>query len=233
MEQQTRVLVVEDDPLLQEKICSQILALRGMTLGASFSSRSAAVAWIERHPVDLLLTDIGLPDGSGLDVIRACATLQPGCEILVITTYGDEASILAAIDAGARGYILKKSGPLDIARFFSELKQGGSPMSPLIARKLLLRAVGSGPSDHPVQGGRARLEALTARELQALNFIARGYTYEEISEKMHISLSTVQSHIKSTYSKLSVHSRGAAVYEANRLGLFDRQWAGRLEPAGR
>ena len=125
MEQQTRVLVVEDDPLLQEKICSQILALRGMTLGASFSSRSAAVAWIERHPVDLLLTDIGLPDGSGLDVIRACATLQPGCEILVITTYGDEASILAAIDAGARGYILKNSGPLDIARFFSELKQGG------------------------------------------------------------------------------------------------------------
>ena len=135
-----------------------------------------------------------------------------------ITMFGDEKNVLAAIEAGAVGYILKDSGHLDVARFIADLRQGGSPMSPLVARKLLTRA--QPPSRPAPNAPAAEPIKLTPRELEALDLIARGYTYGEIATLLGVSVNTVQTHIKNTYAKLAVRSRGEAVFEAHKLGLL-------------
>ena len=134
------IVVVEDDTPLRETLCAAINAQPGMHVAASFDRFSSAMAWLPHQPVDVLLTDLGLPDGSGIDLIKACAASHPQCDIMVITMFGDEKNVLASIEAGAVGYILKDTDQLDVARFIADLRQGGSPMSPLVARKLLTRA---------------------------------------------------------------------------------------------
>jgi DNA-binding NarL/FixJ family response regulator len=98
------------------------------------------LAWLADHPVDVLLVDLGLPDGSGIDVIRECTRLQPACEVMVITMFGDEAHMMKAFGAGAKGYLLKDGTGEDLAAHIMNLRNGGSPMSPIIARKLLAQA---------------------------------------------------------------------------------------------
>jgi len=215
--------VVEDDAPLRETLCAAINAQPGMQVTAAWGTLAEALAWLAGHPVDVLLTDLGLPDGSGIDLIRACAATHPRCDIMVITMFGDEKNVLASIEAGAVGYILKDADQLDVARFIADLRQGGSPMSPLVARKLLLRAQPAPPVQASAAHAPAATEAirLTPREQEALDLIARGYTYAEIAEQEGITRHTVQMHIKNLYGKLSVHSRGQAVYEASRLGLVD------------
>lgn len=224
------IVVVEDDVPLRETLCAAINAQSGMSVAASFERFAPALAWLENHTVDVLLTDLGLPDGSGIDLIKACAASHPRCDIMVITMFGDEKNVLASIEAGAVGYILKDTDQLDVARFIADLRQGGSPMSPLVARKLLTRAQ---PAQHIPQASPYPLATeqirLTPREHEALDLIARGYTYGEIAGLLAVSVSTVQTHIKNTYAKLSVHSRSEAVFEAQRMGLLQ---GGPLQPDG-
>lgn len=226
-----RVVVIEDDAFLRETLCTAIAAQPGMRVAASFGTVGPAIEWLAGHAPDVLLTDLGLPDGSGIDVIRACVGRHPDCDILVISLFGDETNVLAAIDAGAMGYILKDAEDLDVARFIADLRQGGSPMSPMVARKLLTRvqqqprdAAGPAASSSGLSPGRAMHAAaasgLTARELEALDLIARGYTYREIAGLLALSVGTVQTHIKHIYAKLSVHTRGEAVFEAHKLGIL-------------
>jgi len=213
------IAVVEDDAPLRETLCAAINAQPGMQVTAALGSLADALAWLADHPVDVLLTDLGLPDGSGIDLIKACTATHPRCDIMVITMFGDEKNVLASIEAGAVGYILKDADQLDVARFIADLRQGGSPMSPLVARKLLLRAQpASGMQAAPVSV--AAVIRLTPREQEALDLIARGYTYGEIASLLAVSVNTVQTHIKNTYAKLSVHSRSEAVFEAQKMGLL-------------
>jgi DNA-binding NarL/FixJ family response regulator len=218
----TRVVVVEDDARTMSRLCAAIEAEPGFALAASFDSGRPAIEWLGSHQADVLLTDLGLPDVSGIEVIRACAACQARCDIMVITMFGDEKNVLSSIESGAMGYILKGTDDLDVGRAMRDLRAGGSPMTPLIARKVLTRArlneTASPEAEHGApQPGRV---ALTNRETEILNLIARGYTYDEVAKLLSVSLSTVQTHIKSTYGKLAVKSRGEAVYEANKLGLL-------------
>ncbi len=221
------IVVVEDDTPLRETLCAAINAQPGMHVAASFDRFSSAMAWLPHQPVDVLLTDLGLPDGSGIDLIKACAASHPQCDIMVITMFGDEKNVLASIEAGAVGYILKDTDQLDVARFIADLRQGGSPMSPLVARKLLTRAQPT--AQVPASLATAAHIKLTPREHEALDLIARGYTYGEIASLLAVSVNTVQTHIKNTYTKLSVHSRSEAVFEAQKLGLLR---GGLLQPDG-
>jgi DNA-binding NarL/FixJ family response regulator len=212
------VVIVEDDVPTRQTLCNAIAALPGMQVAAAFGLVLPAIEWLVNHPVDVLLTDLGLPDGSGISVIKACAAAQPQCDIMVITMFGDEQNVLASIDAGALGYILKDADSVDVGRFIADMQRGGSPMSPLVARKLLARARGQ-----RTPAGTETLAVaviLSAREAEVLDLIARGYTYSEIGVLLKVATGTVQSHVKNTYGKLAVHNRSEAVFEANKLGLL-------------
>ena len=168
--------------------------------------------------VDVLLTDLGLPDGSGLEVIRLARLRHPECEPLVISMFGDEDNVLASIEAGALGYIHKDATPDDIAHTIVEMKQGASPISPMIARRVLSKYLVL-QSNQPLpsveqaniaikneadRDGRER--CCPRREQEVLELIARGFSYAEISRLKAVSVHTVQTHIKNLYSKLAVHS---------------------------
>jgi DNA-binding NarL/FixJ family response regulator len=214
------VMIVEDDIITRKVLAAAVDSEPALQLVASFDSVRPALAWLETTPVDLLLTDLGLPDGSGLDVIRACVESCPQCGIMVITMSSDEDSVLSCIEAGAAGYVLKDAGRLDVVHALMDLYSGGSPISPLIARKVLARMRDAMPvSSTPATGESARI-VLTRREASILDLIARGDSYGEVAKVLSVSVGTVQTHVKNIYGKLSVHSRGEAVFEAQRRGLL-------------
>jgi DNA-binding NarL/FixJ family response regulator len=215
------VVIVEDDHRACAHLCAAIGGQPELVLAACFERAQPAIAWLGAHHVDVLLTDLGLPDGSGIDVINACAARHPRCDIMVVTMFGDEKNVLSSIEAGASGYLLKDADWLDVVRAIMELRAGGSPMSPLIARKVLLRVRGGEPvAGAAAPSGAASLCGLTRRETETLDLIARGYTYGEVAQLLSVTVGTVQTHIKSIYGKLAVHSRSEAVFEAHKLGLL-------------
>jgi DNA-binding NarL/FixJ family response regulator len=213
------VLVVEDDASTRRSLCLAIESEPALRLAAEFDSVAPTLLWLETESVDLVLTDLGLPDGSGIEVIRACVERCPDCDIMVITMSSDDENIIASIEAGASGYVLKDAGRVDIVRALLDLHAGGSPMSPLIARKVLerMRDSKSAPAASVVAQD-IPINVLTKREAAILNLIARGDSYGEVARLLSVSVGTVQTHVKNIYGKLSVHSRGQAVFEAQRRG---------------
>jgi DNA-binding NarL/FixJ family response regulator len=133
------ILIVEDDPHMRDFFAASVARSSELALAGCVGSLAEARAWLDdpAHAVDVLLVDLGLPDGSGLDVIRHAVGLHPACESLVISMFGDEDNVLASIEAGALGYIHKDSTPDDIASTILEMKSGASPISPMIARRVL------------------------------------------------------------------------------------------------
>ena len=210
------VALVEDDPRTRERLVQALARAERLCLAYAGATVVEMVAWLRQNSVDVLLVDLGLPDGSGLEVIRECQKLSRGTEIMVITMFGDEANMMRAFEAGARGYLLKDGTEDDLAEHVLSLNAGGSPMTPIIARQLLARL-----SPAPLrQDALPAAEALTARERDILAKLARGYTYSETAEILGIAASTVQSHVKNIYSKLAVHSKTEAIHEARQLGLL-------------
>src|SRR5579871_5716500 len=135
-----KVLIVEDDAVTRRALSLAIESSPELKLVNALDAVKPAVEWLATGEIDVLLTDLGLPDGTGIDVIRACVRHLPKCDIMVITMSSDEDNVLACIEAGATGYVLKDAGRLDVVNSVLELRAGGSPMSPIIARKVLARA---------------------------------------------------------------------------------------------
>lgn len=216
-----RVTVVEDDIVTRRLLCNAIALEPTLELAGAFGTVAAALRHLEQTEIDLLLTDLGLPDGSGLEVIRSCRRLLPEVDIMVITLSSEEEQILACIEAGASGYVLKESGHMNILRSIVEMRAGGSPISPVIARKVLARM-----RQHALDATDAQVDMgvdaslLTRRESAILELIARGGTYAKVAQALGLSVGTVQTHIKHIYAKLSVHSRTEAIIEAQRRGLI-------------
>lgn len=216
-----RVVIVEDDAVTRRSLSFSIESEPALQLLAAFDGVKPALAWLETGSTDILLTDLGLPDGSGIEIIRAFVQNCPACDIMVLTMSSDEDSILACIEAGASGYILKDARRLDIVRSLLDLHAGGSPISPMIARKILgkMRQAKEGEASGPAEV-QAVGPALTRREAAILDLIARGDSYGDVAKLLGVSVGTIQTHVKNIYAKLSVHSRGEAVYEAQRRGLL-------------
>ena len=222
-----KVLIVEDDAVTRRALSLAIESSPELKLVDALDAVKPAVEWLATGDIDVLLTDLGLPDGTGIDVIRACVRHLPKCDIMVITMSADEDNVLACIEAGATGYVLKDAGRLDVVNAVLELRAGGSPMSPIIARKVLARArardEASDAAKKDAAPGAADAPppvALTKREAAILDLIARGDSYGDVAKRLSLSVGTVQTHIKNIYDKLSVHSRGEAVFEAHRRGLL-------------
>lgn len=221
LQQAVRVVVVEDDALTLTHLVSALQAEARMEVAAAFDRWRTAHDWLHGHGCDVLLTDIGLPDGSGIELVRTCARLHPSADIMIVSMFADEHNVLASIDAGAAGYILKDANEPDIVQSILTLRAGGSPMSPLIARRLLQRLKRSGAAASKAAAAPAPdAPELTGRETDTLRLIARGYSYKEVADMLGVSVSTIQTHIKHMYRKLSVNSRSEAVFEAQALGLL-------------
>lgn len=224
-----RVMVVEDDVVTRRLLCNAIDLEPSLTLNGAFGLVSDALEGLEREPVDLLLTDLGLPDGSGLSIIQHCRRVLPKADIMVITMSSDESQVLACIEAGASGYVLKDAGHVDIVRALLDLRAGGSPISPVIARKVLARMRNMRLSDD--DGALSEMSGLTRRESAILELISRGGSFAKVAAALSLSVSTVQTHVKHIYGKLSVHSRSEAVYEAHRRGLLRFEPVPEVNPA--
>jgi len=212
-----RVMIVEDDHDTRERFAAAISSDLRTRLVQKVSTGRDAIARLPAASPDVLLVDLGLPDIHGTEVIRYAARTLPECDIMVITVFGDERNVLASIEAGATGYILKDRSNTDLVADVLELRAGGAPMTPGIARMVLNRMHAQTPSAAAGPEGPA---VLTQRESEVLSLLSRGYTYSEIATQLNISPNTVTSHIKNSYRKLAVHSGAAAVTRAAELGLL-------------
>lgn len=172
-----------------------------------------AVYSVKGHSFDIAIVDLGLPDGSGTDVIAALSVSRPETTVVVATVMGDDASVIAALSQGAQGYLLKDS-PFDVfVRQLTLIEQGLPALSPSIARRIVEHFRKTAVSQE--DGG-----DLTPRERDVLGLIGRGLRNADTAQALGLSESTVASHIKSIYAKLGISSRAEAALQAARLGLM-------------
>jgi DNA-binding NarL/FixJ family response regulator len=209
------ILLVEDDPPTNWRL-KDALEKAGFDVEAAMTLAEARASLQKRKP-RVLLTDLQLPDGHGVELIRETRARLPDTEIMVISILGDEESVISAITVGATGYILKDAFPTDIAATVRELVAGHSPISASIARFIVRRTQSTA---EPPPGPQLNTTKLTPREIDILWGIAKGFSYAEIASHLGMSKQTVPGHIKSIYRKLEVHTRGEAVFEAVQQGLI-------------
>ena len=213
--QEITILLVEDDPPTLWRL-QDALVKAGFDVAAAATLGEARASLASRVP-RVLLTDLQLPDGHGVDLIREVRQRHPDTEIMVISALGDEETVISAITVGATGYILKDAFPSDIAATVRDLVAGHSPISASIARFIVRRTQ---TSVEPPRGPEIDTARLTPREIDILWGIAKGFSYAEIATNLGMSRQTVPGHIKSIYRKLEVHTRGEAVFEAVQQGLI-------------
>jgi DNA-binding NarL/FixJ family response regulator len=212
-----RIAVIEDDPAALARMRGALAGAVDLQMVGEAASAAQGRALIAKGGFDVLLVDLGLPDGDGIDLIGEAARAWPEADIAVVTVFADHDKVLKSIRAGASGYLLKDDRAEDYAAHIRELRAGGSPISPIIARQLLRRFQ---PSEEALAPD---LEPLSEREAHVLDLLARGFAYAEIARLLAVSPHTIGTYIKRLYRKLQVHSRSEAVYEAQKLGLLDKE----------
>lgn len=208
------VCLVEDREETRDRLADAVNAHPKLDLILQSDCVAGATDSIKAGRPDVLLTDLDLPDGHGTELIRL-AEANGHTKSIVITVFGDEQSVLGAIGAGASGYLLKDSDTLELGRAITDMLNGGSPISPGIAGYLLNLAKKVQTDD----GGEEK-SVLTKREKDVLQYIVRGFSNAETAESLSLSVHTITTHIKNIYKKLSVNSRGEAIFEAIHLGLL-------------
>ena len=208
-----RIALVEDDPILRHSLGTLLSGERKVQVVGTFDSAEAALAWLdggEGEP-DVMVVDIDLPGMSGVEFIRALKTHHADIEAMAYTIAADRGTVLAAIKAGASGYLLKGSTPRELVEAIHAIYEGGAPMSPRIAKRVLLE-LRETPQGKP--------SPLTARETDILSNIEEGLSLKEICEHFSISLHTVHTHVKRIYEKLQACSRQEALLKARRQGIL-------------
>jgi DNA-binding NarL/FixJ family response regulator len=212
-----RIVLTEDDEPVRERLATLLRDWDGSDLVAVCATFADTLAAIENNPLDLLITDLKLPDGNGVDAIRFLRRKQPAAEAMVISVLADETTVLNAIAAGASGYLFKDADSIDLIVAITDLMAGRSPISSRIARVLVQRLGAPRREDQPQDTTKS---ALTAREMDILWGIAKGFTNAEIAERLDISRQTVPVHVRNIYRKLEASNRSEAVFEATRRGLI-------------
>jgi DNA-binding NarL/FixJ family response regulator len=209
------VLIVEDDARFRDAFVRAIALAEDMRLLGSAPDYASGLALLGSAP-DVLLVDLQLPDGNGIDLIREAARRIPECDVMVVTIFGDERHVLDSIEAGATGYLLKDMSPAELVEQIRVLHAGGSPISPIIARQLLTRFA-------PIAAPQAKDAGspLSEQEIKVLTLSAKGFSYDEIAALMQVSRHTVQTYVKRSYRKLQVNSKVDALSEARRLKLLN------------
>lgn len=211
MEAVGRIGIVEDDADLRQSLADAVVRDTGLELVFVAGSVAEALTAIEASEIDLCLLDLGLPDGDGLNVLGAMRSAG-GAKCLVLTVLGDRNSVVAAMAAGADGYLLKDTLAEQVCTSIKSTLAGEAPISPVAARYLLdmVRACSDAEPG----------TVLSGRELEVLRLFSRGLSYREAALALSISPHTIGDHVKAIYGKLKVHSRAEAIFEARQMGLI-------------
>jgi DNA-binding NarL/FixJ family response regulator len=205
-----RVAIFEDNDGLRDGLYQLINGSEGYSCVGAFPDCTQLIRRIEQSKPDVVLMDIELPGISGIEAVRVITEKFPEVQILMQTIFGDNENIFQSICAGASGYILKNASPVRILEAIKETYEGGAPMSPPVARKVLQMV-------QPPAGSRAPNSFdLTEREKEVLECLVKGMSYKLIAESCFISVHTVRGHLRNIYEKLHVHSKSQAVAKAIR-----------------
>lgn len=216
-------LIVEDDATTQQRLARLLAGLGygGVHDIGTAGSIAEAKARIAAQVPHLALVDIGLPDGSGVDLIRWLQDNHPDVSTVVVSAWGDEDTVLAALQAGAIGYLLKERDDVELELALQSIRRGGASIDPFVARRILTLLPNAKPAAHAADTSPgASADTLSEREAEVLHLVARGLSNREIASATDLSRFTIEGYTKSIYRKLAVNSRTAAVFEARALGLL-------------
>lgn len=201
---QIKVAIVDDDEGIRSSLSALIKRAAGLKLTGEFANGETALKEIPKHLPDVVLMDINLPGMKGYDCVRLLKGAHPAVQFLMLTVYEDSDSLFNSLRAGASGYLLKRTASARLLEAIQDVFEGGSPMSPQLARRVVQFFSKPAAQD-------AGLARLTPAEREFLDQLAKGYAYKEIAGRMNISIDTVRSYVRTVYEKLHVHSRTEAV----------------------
>jgi DNA-binding NarL/FixJ family response regulator len=205
-----KVFIIEDLPTVLEWLCQSIQLVYSDAEIITAVNLASALEEVSKQEFDLALVDIGLPDGSGLDVVDYLTQNKKSTLIVMTTIFDDDQHVFRALRKGAKGYILKDQDKQQLAQMLQNIEKGQQPISPAIANKLLNFFNPQLPQNN-----------LTAREKDVLTLIAKGYKVPEVSDMIGIKSSTCYGYVKDIYQKLDINSRAEATIEATKMGLID------------
>ena len=200
------ISIVDDEKELRESIRAFIDGSPGFRCVSAYHSAETALKHLPQDRPDVVLMDIHLTGMSGIECVERLKAMMPGMQVLMLTVYEDTDQIFKALSAGASGYMLKRSTPAKLLEAIKDLKEGGSPMSSSIARKVVASFQ---------KAGQARDEKtnLSPREQMVLESMAKGLTYKQAADQFGISIGTIRTYVRRIYEKLHVQSRTEAVAE--------------------
>jgi DNA-binding NarL/FixJ family response regulator len=200
-----KVAIVEDLREVSDFLCTIFNQQDDMECQQVYYNAEDAMHFLTLNPADILIVDIGLPRASGIEAMHHLTEFCPGMQYCMFTVYEDDDKIFSSMQAGAKGYILKGSPPDKIVQAVRELHQGGSPMSPSIARRILdlFQTFKKEPAEASLP--------LTQRELEILQLVSKGLLYKEIGDRLMITIGTVKQHLNRIYDKLQVSNKTEAI----------------------
>jgi DNA-binding NarL/FixJ family response regulator len=213
-----RVLVVEDDGRVSQAVCA-ILSSGGFDVAHVADTAAGAAAAVRADPPDLVLVDLGLPDGDGVELIRSLRASAFGRPILVLTSATDPGRVVSALHGGADGYLFKEDLDASLASSLRHMTSGGVPLSPGAAQAVLSELRSRPGKEAPPA---AAAPSLTPRERSVLELLSTGAGYADIARELGIEVNTIRSHVRSLYEKCGVQNRAEAVNLAWSLGLLRR-----------
>ncbi len=205
-----KVTIIEDHVEFRKSICYILNSTEGFICSGEFDSVESALKCEDES--DVILLDINLPGISGIEGLPLLKKKFPDAKIIILTVFDDDKRVFHSILAGADGYLLKKTQPIRILQAIEDAAEGGSPMTPVIAKQALNLFKNYVPQKNETN-------CLSIREKEILSLIVTGLSNDEISEKLFISLQTVRNHIRNIYQKLQVHSKSQAVVKAIKEGV--------------
>ncbi|SCK08671.1 two component transcriptional regulator, LuxR family [Variovorax sp. HW608] len=219
------ILIVDDDHAVRARLARVAAAAAPRARCAMAGSLAEARERLASAKYDLALLDVGLPDGSGLELLPWMQAHAPEVDVVVVSSLGDDATVLQAIRSGAVGYLLKNGSDTELELSLCSMQRGGAPIDPVIARRILKLVAAPQPASPAlVTIAQAPVPAATAelseREMDVLRLVAQGHSNREIARSLTLSINTVECHAKNIYRKLAVRSRAGAVYSARTQGLL-------------
>jgi len=197
------IAIIEDDEDIRESLKILIQTTEGFECAGAFADAETGLEFLTGNPADIVLMDIHLPGMDGIECVRRLKSVHPEMLFIMCTIFQNDDSVFNALKAGATGYLLKNDDPGTIIDAIHELHAGGSPMTPQIARRVIESFKRPSVNED--------IHLLTKREMEILGFLAKGFRYKEIADKLFVSTETIRKHINNIYQKLHVQSRTDAL----------------------